>query len=94
MILGDRCTRRCHFCAVKTGRGNPPDPQEPENLREAVLKLGLQHVVITSVDRDDLPDLGSTHFAHCIQALKSIPGLTIELLTPDFKNRPEAIEIV
>ncbi|MES2503431.1 MAG: lipoyl synthase [Myxococcota bacterium] len=94
MILGDTCTRRCHFCAVKTGRGLPPDPNEPENLANAVRELGLEHVVVTSVDRDDLPDLGASHFAACIHALRRISGLTIELLTPDFKNRPEPVQTV
>lgn len=94
MILGDKCTRRCHFCSVKTARPTLPDPQEPENLKQAVLELGLEHVVITSVDRDDLKDLGAGHFAACISALKQIPNLTVELLTPDFKNKPESIQIV
>lgn len=94
MILGDRCTRRCHFCSVKTGKPAPPDPAEPANLKQAVLELGLEHVVITSVDRDDLRDLGSQHFAACIRALKEIKNLTVELLTPDFKNKPEAVQIV
>lgn len=94
MILGDRCTRRCHFCSVKTGRGLAPDPQEPERLKEAVLEIGLSHVVITSVDRDDLKDFGAEHFADCIRTLKTIPGLSIELLTPDFKNQVSAIKTV
>ena len=94
MILGDRCTRRCHFCSVQTGRGLKPDPDEPNRLRNAVLELGLKHVVITSVDRDDLPDLGSGHFAACIRSLQEITGLTIELLTPDFKNREEHVQTV
>ncbi len=94
MILGDRCTRRCLFCSVKTAKPALPDPHEPENLKNAVLELGLEHVVITSVDRDDLKDLGAGHFAACIQALKTIPHVTVELLTPDFKNRPDAIQIV
>ncbi|MEI6789726.1 MAG: lipoyl synthase [Myxococcaceae bacterium] len=94
MILGDRCTRRCHFCSVKTGKPSAPDPTEPANLKQAVLELGLEHVVITSVDRDDLRDLGSHHFAACIRALKEIKNLTVELLTPDFKNKPEAVQIV
>src|SRR3989338_4841998 len=72
MILGDRCSRRCHFCIVRTGRPTPPDPAEPQHLKQAVLELGLEHVVITSVDRDDLKDLGVGHFAACILALKEI----------------------
>lgn len=94
MILGNRCTRRCHFCNVKTGKPPLPDPNEPENLKQAVLELGLEHVVITSVDRDDLKDLGAGHFATCIRSLKTIPNLVIELLTPDFKNKPEVIQTV
>ena len=95
MILGDRCTRRCHFCSVKTGRGLAPDPNEPANLVEAIRALGLEHVVITSVDRDELPDLGATHFAHCIRHIKKeLPNVTIELLTPDFKGKTECIDIV
>ena len=94
MILGDRCTRRCHFCSVKTARPALPDPQEPHNLKQAVLELDLDHVVITSVDRDDLRDLGAGHFAACIRALQEIKNITIELLTPDFKNKPDAIQII
>ena len=94
MILGDRCTRRCHFCSVKTAKPALPDPNEPEKLKQAVLELGLDHVVITSVDRDDLQDLGARHFAACIAALKQIPKITLELLTPDFKNKPEAIQVI
>ncbi len=94
MILGDRCTRRCHFCSVQTGRGFAPDSEEPDRLKSAVLELGLKHVVITSVDRDDLPDLGAGHFAACIRALHEIPNLTIELLTPDFKNRETCVQTV
>ena len=91
MILGDRCTRRCHFCSVTTGKAQAPNSQEPKQLRQAVDELGLDHVVITSVDRDDLGDLGAGHFADCILALK---GLTIELLTPDFKGKENLIDIV
>jgi lipoic acid synthetase len=83
MILGDRCTRRCHFCNVETGRPRAVDPAEPEKLAETVTALGLRHVVITSVDRDDLKDLGAAHWAACIRAVKSI-GATVEILTPDF----------
>lgn len=91
MILGDRCTRRCHFCSVTTAKPSMPNPDEPRHLRQAVDELGLDHVVITSVDRDDLPDLGAGHFAACISALK---GLTIELLTPDFKGKENLIDVV
>lgn len=94
MILGDRCTRRCHFCSVQTGHGLPPDLKEPQALCQTVQALDLKHVVITSVDRDDLKDFGVGHFSSCIKSLRQIPQLTIELLTPDFKNRPELIQIV
>lgn len=83
MILGDRCTRRCHFCNVETGRPRAVDPAEPEKLAETATALGLKHVVITSVDRDDLADLGAAHWAACIRAVKSV-GATVEILTPDF----------
>jgi lipoic acid synthetase len=95
MILGSVCTRACAFCNVATGRPDLLDPHEPERLAEAVGKLGLEHVVITSVDRDDLPDGGATHFANCIKQLrKSSPNTTIEILTPDFLKKEGAIEIV
>lgn len=95
MILGDTCTRRCHFCAVKTGRPQLPNPEEPEELAEAAAEMGLAHVVITSVDRDDLPDLGASHFAACIGAVRRrLPNADIEILTPDFKGRPELIDVV
>lgn len=95
MILGSVCTRACAFCNVKTGRPDLLDPHEPERLAVAVGKLGLQHVVITSVDRDDLPDGGAQHFADCIKAIReSSPGTTIEILTPDFQKKDGALEIV
>lgn len=95
MILGDRCTRRCHFCSVTTGRGLAPDPDEPANLVNAINALGLDYVVITSVDRDDLQDAGAHHFAACISRIKSdLPHVTIELLTPDFKGNTSLIDIV
>jgi lipoic acid synthetase len=95
MILGDRCTRRCHFCSVQTGKGARPDPSEPENLISAIQSLGLDHVVITSVDRDDLPDAGAGHFALCISLIKKqLPHVTVELLTPDFKGKEALIDIV
>ena len=85
MILGDRCTRRCHFCAVTTGKPRPVDDAEPERLAEAAATLGLRHVVVTSVDRDDLDDAGAAHFAACIRAVKrASPATTVEILTPDF----------
>ncbi|HJK86248.1 MAG TPA: lipoyl synthase [Candidatus Megaira endosymbiont of Nemacystus decipiens] len=95
MILGSVCTRACAFCNVKTGRPDLLDPHEPERLAEAIGKLGLQHVVITSVDRDDLPDGGATHFAECIKELrKKAPSTTIEILTPDFLRKPGADQII
>lgn len=90
MILGDLCTRRCPFCDVAHGRPQPPDPSEPEHLAQAVAKLRLRYVVITSVDRDDLRDGGAGHFAACIRALRAhCPDLRIEVLTPDFRGRME-----
>ena len=95
MILGDVCTRACTFCNIKTGRPDQLDPHEPERVGEAVGKMGLSHVVITSVDRDDLDDGGATHFAQTIQAIRSAaPNTTIEILTPDFLRKEGAIEIV
>jgi lipoic acid synthetase len=86
MILGDTCTRACRFCHVKTGRGMPPDPQEPQRIASAVQALGLGYVVVTSVDRDDLDDFGSTQFIRTVEAIKRIdPAIRVELLTPDFK---------
>lgn len=95
MILGDVCTRACSFCNVKTGRPGAVDAGEPERLADAIAKLGLRHVVITSVDRDDLADGGAAHFVACIDALRRRPSVgTIEVLTPDFRNKPGAIETV
>lgn len=95
MILGDVCTRACTFCNIKTGRPDQLDPHEPERVGEAVGKMGLSHVVITSVDRDDLDDGGATHFAQTIQAIRAAaPNTTIEILTPDFLRKDGAIEIV
>lgn len=95
MIMGDTCTRACAFCNVKTGMPGPLDPQEPEHTGIAVAKLGLSHVVITSVDRDDLKDGGAQHFAEVIKAIRHhSPGTTIEILTPDFLRKEGALEIV
>lgn len=95
MLMGDTCTRNCGFCAVSHGRPKPLDPAEPTRLVAAVERLGLAHVVLTSVDRDDLPDLGAGHFATTVGLLKErIPGCTVEVLTPDFQGRREAVETV
>ncbi|MBN1514983.1 lipoyl synthase [Candidatus Sumerlaeota bacterium] len=94
MILGDTCTRACKFCNVKTGKPASPDPHEPKQLAEAARTMGIRYCVITSVDRDDLPDKGAEHFGLCMDALReAVPGIRIELLTPDFKHQEEqAIE--
>ncbi len=95
MILGSVCTRACAFCNIETGRPDLLDPHEPERLAVAVGKLGLEHVVITSVDRDDLADGGAGHFAQCIKAIRnSAPHTTIEILTPDFLKKDGALETV
>ena len=95
MILGDTCTRACAFCNVKTGVPGAVDAQEPQYIAEAVAKLGLEHVVITSVDRDDLADGGAQHFADVINAIRKLsPKTTIEVLTPDFLRKDGALEIV
>jgi lipoic acid synthetase len=95
MIMGDTCTRACSFCNVKTGLPNALDPHEPENVGQAIAKLGLRHVVITSVDRDDLADGGAQHFVEVIQAIRRLsPGTTIEILTPDFLRKDGALEKV
>jgi lipoic acid synthetase len=95
MIMGDTCTRACAFCNVKTGLPAPLDPSEPAYVGEATAKLGLEHVVVTSVDRDDLADGGARHFAEVIAAIRRLsPGTTIEILTPDFLRKPGALETV
>jgi lipoic acid synthetase len=95
MIMGEICTRACAFCNVATGIPTPLDPNEPENVANAVEKLGLHHVVITSVDRDDLPDGGAEHFAQVIRAIRArMPKTTIEILTPDFLRKEGALEVV
>jgi len=93
--MGDTCTRACAFCNVKTGLPGPLDLHEPENVGRAVAKLGLNHVVITSVDRDDLGDGGAGHFAQTIRVIRQFStGTTVEVLTPDFLRKPGAIETV
>jgi lipoic acid synthetase len=95
MIMGDTCTRACSFCNVRTGQPDALDSDEPARVADAVAKLGLQHIVITSVDRDDLADGGAGHFAAVIRAIRAAaPGTTIEVLTPDFLRKPGALEVV
>ncbi len=91
MILGDVCTRACAFCNVKTGMPRAVDKNEPQNLADAAAEMGLKHIVITSVDRDDLPDGGASQFVKVIEALRrTTPETTIEILTPDFRNKMQA----
>ena len=95
MIMGDTCTRACAFCNVATGKPQPLDPGEPESVARAVATLGLRHVVVTSVDRDDLADGGARHIADTILAIRAAaPGTTIEVLTPDFLRKDGALEVV
>ncbi len=95
MIMGDTCTRACSFCNVRTGQPEALDAHEPHRVADAVARLGLRHVVITSVDRDDLADGGAAHFAAVIAAVRAAaPGTTIEVLTPDFLRKPGGAEIV
>jgi lipoic acid synthetase len=95
MIMGDTCTRACAFCNVRTGMPRPLDPGEPERVAAAAKELGLAHIVITSVDRDDLADGGSAHFARVITALRQgVPAMTVEVLTPDFLRKDGALETV
>lgn len=92
MILGNICTRACRFCGVPTGKPLPPDESEPQRIAESVKTMGLRHAVITSVDRDDLPDKGATCWAQTIRAVKELnPGITMETLIPDFDGIPELI---
>src|SRR5579885_2898928 len=95
MILGDTCTRACAFCNVKTGLPEALDPHEPVHVAEATARLGLKHVVVTSVDRDDLDDGGADHFVQTIRAIREkSPGTTVEVLTPDFLRKAGALEPV
>jgi lipoic acid synthetase len=95
MILGDVCTRNCAYCAVAHGTPAPFDPTEPARLAEAVAEMGLRHVVITSVDRDDLPNGGAEAFASCITEIRGrLPDTTVEVLIPDFKGSEQALSIV
>jgi lipoic acid synthetase len=95
MILGDICTRHCGFCSVKKGIPGAADANEPENVAQAALKMGLEYAVVTSVDRDDMPDEGATHFAQTIHAIRrALPECKIEVLIPDFNGRRELLDIV
>jgi len=95
MVLGNVCTRRCAFCGVEKGAAAPLDPGEPRRLAEAARRLGLEHVVVTSVTRDDLPDGGAEHFAQTVRALRErVPGAGIEVLVPDFAGDPRSLETV
>jgi lipoic acid synthetase len=94
MILGETCTRPCGFCAVKRGRPEAVADDEPDRLAEACLRLGLRHVVITSVTRDDLSDGGAEHFRRCVISVRERTGATIEVLTPDFEGREDCIDRV
>lgn len=95
LIMGNNCTRNCRYCNISCNRPEPLDPQEPKHIAKAVKDLGLKYAVITSVTRDDLPDGGAQHFANCIYEIRKIsPDVKIEILTPDFKNKKEALDIV
>jgi lipoic acid synthetase len=95
LIMGERCTRNCRFCSVAPGPPGPLDPQEPARVAEAVERMGLKYVVVTSVTRDDLPDGGAGHFAATIHEIRRrVPGAEIEVLIPDFQGDPAALETV
>ncbi|WP_310895122.1 lipoyl synthase [Haloarcula terrestris] len=92
MLMGDRCSRGCNFCDVETGGMEPLDPDEPQQVADAVAEIGLDYVVLTSVDRDDLPDQGAGHFAETIRAIKERdPSILVECLIPDFQGEPELV---
>lgn len=95
LIMGDTCTRSCRYCSIAHGKPRPLDPEEPRRLAEAAKELGLRHVVVTSVDRDDLPDGGASQFARVIEALRELePPVTVEVLTPDFRGLLSAVDTV
>jgi len=95
LIMGDRCTRNCRFCAVEQGSLNPPDPEEPKRIAQAVQTLNLDYVVVTSVTRDDLPDGGAGHFAATIESIrKTNPDARVEVLIPDFQGSEPALDLV
>jgi lipoic acid synthetase len=92
MLMGDRCSRGCNFCDVETGGMEPPDPEEPEQVAEAVAEIGLDYVVLTSVDRDDLPDQGADHFAATVREInRRDPDVLVEALIPDFQGDPDLV---
>lgn len=95
LIMGNNCTRNCRYCNISCNRPEPLDPLEPKHIAKAVKDLGLKYTVITSVTRDDLTDGGAQHFANCIYEIRKIsPDVKIEILTPDFKNKKEALDII
>jgi len=95
MLMGDRCSRGCNFCDVETGGMEPLDPDEPENVADAVADIGLDYVVLTSVDRDDLPDQGASHFAETIREIKERdPSILVECLIPDFQGEPDLVRTI
>ena len=95
MILGDICTRHCGFCSVKKGKPGPADPAEPDNVAKAAARMNVDYAVVTSVDRDDMPDEGAAHFAKTIQAIRSrLPECKVEVLIPDFNGNRELLDIV
>ena len=95
LIMGNNCTRNCRYCNISCNRPEPLDPQEPKHIAKAVKDLGLKYAVMTSVTRDDLPAGGAQHFANCIYEIRKIsPDVKIEILTPDFKNKKEALDII
>lgn len=96
MVMGDICTRGCRFCAVNTSRnGAPLDPDEPRNVAFSIAEMGLDYVVLTSVDRDDLPDQGAGHFAACIREIRAAaPNTLVEVLIPDFRGKPDLIQVI
>lgn len=95
LIMGNNCTRNCRYCNISCNRPEPLDPQEPKHIAKAVKDLGLKYAVITSVTRDDLTNGGAQHFANCIYEIRKIsPDVKIEILTPDFKNKKEALDII
>lgn len=95
LIMGNVCTRNCRYCNISCERPEPLDPQEPQNVAKAVADLGLKYSVITSVTRDDLPDGGAEHFVRCIEEIRKLsPATRVEILTPDFKGKKEALDVI